>query len=190
MGRMPAVAFALCSLASASLVSAQPATAVVSGTASVVDGDTLDIHTTRFRLFGIDAPERAQQCRDHNNAIYLCGSRAALALDSFINHRPVTCSPVPDQKKTYGRTIARCEVNGIDLAEWLVEQGHAVDWALYSHGMYDQAQQRARGAGRGLWDGKFALPWDFRTCIHQRGGRAAHCSGVVVAPPVVTPPSK
>jgi endonuclease YncB( thermonuclease family) len=178
MRRMPAVAFALCSLASPSLALAQPATAVTTGTASLVDGDTLDIDNSRFRLFGIDAPERAQQCRDHNNAIYLCGSKAALALKNFIANRPVTCSPVVGQKKTYGGTVARCEVNGIDLAEWLVEQGHALDWPPYSNGMYDQAQQKARGAGRGLWDGKFVLPWDFRTCLHQRGGRAAPCSEV------------
>jgi endonuclease YncB( thermonuclease family) len=27
------------------------------GRASVIDGDTLEIHGTRIRLFGIDAPE-------------------------------------------------------------------------------------------------------------------------------------
>jgi hypothetical protein len=33
------------------------------GRASVVDGDTLDIHGTRIRLWGIDAPETSQLCR-------------------------------------------------------------------------------------------------------------------------------
>jgi endonuclease YncB( thermonuclease family) len=178
MGRMSAFAFALCSFASPSLVLAQPATAVVTGTASVVDGDTLDIRDSRFRLFGIDAPERAQQCKDHDDRTYLCGSKAALALENFIAGRPVTCSPVAGQKKTYASTVARCEVAGKDLAEWLVEQGHALDWPDYSNGKYDQAQQRARGAGRGIWDGKFVLPWDFRRCLHQRGGKAARCSEV------------
>jgi endonuclease YncB( thermonuclease family) len=180
MRRMPAVAFALCSFASpSSLALAQPA-AAVTGTASLVDGDTLDINNSRFRLFGIDAPEMAQQCKDHDDLIYHCGSKARLALKNFIAGLLVTCSPVVGEKKTYASTVARCEVDGKDLAEWLVEQGHALDWPLYSNGIYDQAQQKARGAGRGLWDGKFVLPWDFRTCLHQRGGKAAQCS--VVAP--------
>ena len=36
-------------------VNAEPAP--LQGVASVIDGDTLDIHDTRIRLFGIDAPE-------------------------------------------------------------------------------------------------------------------------------------
>jgi endonuclease YncB( thermonuclease family) len=33
------------------------------GQASVIDGDTLEIHGTRIRLWGIDAPESSQLCR-------------------------------------------------------------------------------------------------------------------------------
>ena len=33
------------------------------GQASVIDGDTLEIHGTRIRLWGIDAPESNQFCR-------------------------------------------------------------------------------------------------------------------------------
>jgi endonuclease YncB( thermonuclease family) len=33
------------------------------GQASVIDGDTLDIHGTRIRLWGLDAPESSQLCR-------------------------------------------------------------------------------------------------------------------------------
>jgi endonuclease YncB( thermonuclease family) len=32
------------------------------GRASAVDGDTLEIHGTRIRLWGIDAPESSQLC--------------------------------------------------------------------------------------------------------------------------------
>jgi endonuclease YncB( thermonuclease family) len=31
----------------------------MSGQASIIDGDTLEIHGTRTRLWGIDAPERS-----------------------------------------------------------------------------------------------------------------------------------
>jgi endonuclease YncB( thermonuclease family) len=32
----------------------------LSGQASIIDGDTLEIHGTRIRLWGIDAPESSQ----------------------------------------------------------------------------------------------------------------------------------
>ncbi len=40
-----------------------PALADVAGTASVIDGDTLEIHGQRIRFHGIDAPESRQLCR-------------------------------------------------------------------------------------------------------------------------------
>jgi endonuclease YncB( thermonuclease family) len=33
------------------------------GQASIIDGDTLGIHGSRIRLWGIDAPESSQLCR-------------------------------------------------------------------------------------------------------------------------------
>jgi len=35
----------------------------LSGQASIIGGDTLEIHGTRIRLWGIDAPESSQLCR-------------------------------------------------------------------------------------------------------------------------------
>ncbi len=40
-----------------------PALADVAGTASVIDGDTIEVHAQRIRLHGIDAPESRQLYR-------------------------------------------------------------------------------------------------------------------------------
>src|SRR6267143_3924949 len=70
----------------------------VVGQPSVVDGDTLDIHGTRIRLWGVDAPESSQLCRGADSNLYRCGAKAANDLDSFIARRPVNCTPVAEDQ--------------------------------------------------------------------------------------------
>ena len=65
----------------------------LAGQASVIDGDTLEIHGMRIRLWGIDAPETSQLCRGEDSLQYRCGAKAANDLDAFIARRPVGCIP-------------------------------------------------------------------------------------------------
>jgi endonuclease YncB( thermonuclease family) len=112
-----------------------PASAeILTGQASVIDGDTLAIHGTRIRLWGIDAPESSQLCRGEDSSPF---------------------SPVSlDQ---YGRTVAVCSIAGVDLAEWKVRNGLALDRPMYSKAKYDEAQRDAERAGRGIWGGTLSL---------------------------------
>src|SRR6201984_2434577 len=115
------------------------------GQASVIDGDTIEIHGTRIRLWGIDAPESTQLCRGDDSLQYRCGAQAANDLDAFIARRPVNCLPMNlDQ---YGRTVATCAAGGADLGEWLVRSGLALDWPQYSKGRYEAAQRGAEHTG-------------------------------------------
>ena len=145
----------------------------LTGQASVIDGDTLEIHGTRIRLWGIDAPETTQLCRNDESLQYRCGAKAAKDVDAFIARRPVDCSPVNlDQ---YGRTVAVCSIGGDDVADWLVRNGLALDWPTYSKGKYGEAQREAEHAGRGMWAGSYVEPWLFRACIRM-GGKPGDCS--------------
>src|SRR5437867_8286882 len=103
------------------------------GQASVVDGDTLEIHGRRIRLWGIDAPESSQLCRGEDSLQYRCGAQAANDLDAFIARRPVSCSPVssdpvwPDGCGLFGwwhrsRRMARAQGPGAGLASILKRQ--------------------------------------------------------------------
>ena len=52
----------------------------IMGTASVIDGDTIDIHGARIRLDAIDAPESSQLCLNADGANYGCGQNSAFPL--------------------------------------------------------------------------------------------------------------
>ena len=137
------------------------------GQASVVDGDTLEIHGIRIRLWSIDAPESSQHCRGEDSLQYRCGAQAANDLDAFIARRPVNCSP--RSLDPYGRTVATCSVGGTDLGEWLVRKGLALDWPQYSKGRYGEAQRDAERAGQGIWKVSYVEPWLYRACIRANG---------------------
>ncbi len=51
----------------------------MTGTASVIDGDTIEVHGQRIRLHGIDAPESRQLCRLDSKP-WQCGKDATNAL--------------------------------------------------------------------------------------------------------------
>jgi endonuclease YncB( thermonuclease family) len=151
----------LCSVLAATAIIISHAAAIeageIIGRASVVDGDTLDIHGARVRLWGIDAPETDQLCRGDDSLQYRCGSTAAKRLDAFISRRVVPCSQKDVDK--YGRRVASCTLDATDLGEWLVVQGLALDWPRYSGGRYNAPQREAERAARGLWAGSYVEPW-------------------------------
>ncbi|WP_035711692.1 thermonuclease family protein [Bradyrhizobium genomosp. I (2014)] len=143
------------------------------GQASVIDGDTMEIHGRRVRLWGVDAPESTQLCRGEDSLQYRCGSKAANDLDAYIARHPVNCVPLSLDR--YGRTVATCSVAGKDLGEWLVRNGLALDWPQYLKGRYHEAQREAERAGEGLWKGSYVEPWLYRACI-RASGNPTSCS--------------
>lgn len=131
----------------------------VMGVATVIDGDTIEIHGTRIRLHGIDAPESGQLCRRPEGTRWRCGQQAALALQDHIGRSTVTC--VERDIDRYGRLVGQCSVHGADMNAWLVVNGWAVAYRRYSID-YVREEQGAREAGVGVWSGAFVMPWDWR----------------------------
>jgi endonuclease YncB( thermonuclease family) len=101
---------------------------------SVIDGDTLFVGRLKYRLCGIDAPERGQP-----------GSQAATDhLRYLTKGRTIACKPVGEgtpcdgrsERKSHDRIVAQCFVDGKDIAAEMVRSGHAKDWPRFSGGHY------------------------------------------------------
>lgn len=129
------------------------------GVASVIDGDTINIHGQRIRLHGIDAPESAQLCRSTEGKEYRCGQHAALALSDKIGKKTVTCRQKDVDR--YQRIVATCSIKDIDLNGWMVSQGHALAYQQYSKD-YVELENQAKVGKVGIWQGEFDAPWDWR----------------------------
>ena len=114
------------------------------------------------RLFGIDAPESEQTCKDRQGELYRCGLLATAVLEEEVGGRSVTCFPI--ETDHYDRTVATCEVAGRDLGDAMVRRGFAVAYLRYSD-KYEGAEIEARKARRGIWAGSFEEPEVWR---HRR----------------------
>jgi endonuclease YncB( thermonuclease family) len=129
------------------------------GVASVIDGDTIEIHGQRYRLSGIDAPESKQLCSDAASKTYRCGQVAANALAAFIGRQTVSCVKVDIDR--YRRIVAECSVEGGDVGRYMVSSGLAVAYRKYSTA-YVPDEEAAHFRGIGVWSGSFEMPWLWR----------------------------
>lgn len=146
---------AACLAIIAALVSLPAGAQAIEGRASIVDGDTIDIHRQRIRLTGIDAPESWQICQNKNGNAYKCGEMATRALDIFLSaSTPTHCDIVDGDLR--GRLVGDCfRADGESVSEWMVRRGYAMDWPRYSHGAYFGQQQAAKKEHLGIWRGEF-----------------------------------
>ena len=128
---------------------------------SIGDGDSFRLGEHRYRLYGMDAPELHQDCKDAEGESWPCGVRARTELRRIIATDPLECRSIETDR--YGRIVATCLAGHRDVAEEMVRSGFAV--AAGRPGKpspYEEAQRQARAAKRGLWAGTFDMPREWR----------------------------
>lgn len=130
-----------------------------------IDGDSLRKGDSEYRLHAIDAPELHQTCMSSSGSDYPCGREAQKALRQLVSGQTLTCRILETDR--YDRLVATCEADGRDINAALVRQGWAV--AYRAHGLdYIAAEAEARKARRGIWQGRFQTPEEWRAAHRAR----------------------
>lgn len=128
----------------------------------VHDGDTLTVDGTKWRLWGVDAPELAQECVVAGE-MTSCGRDSWAHLDDLVFGKHIDCEP---RGKSYDRMVGLCTVDdgadGVDLGSEMVRAGWALDYPRFSHGAYAALEAAAKAETRGVWSGRFQMPWEYR----------------------------
>ena len=129
------------------------------GKVLVTDGDTIKKGQLKIRLHGVDAPESDQTCKTAENKDYACGQKSTLFLKSLINNKNVYCEG--KNKDRFGRLIAICYANKINLNSTMVKYGWAIAYRYYSDD-YINEEEIAKKNNRGIWQGSFLEPYIWR----------------------------
>lgn len=138
-----------------------PEIIVVDGkTVRVIDGDSFKDGETEFRIYGIDAPEYRQICKDAADLNWSCGKSAREGLAAALRRDRFSCEVRARDK--YGRAIVSCSSENNDLGARLVEQGHALSSENFDRVIYSAEEAQAQQAKRGIWQGAFEKPSSWR----------------------------
>lgn len=129
-----------------------------------IDGDSIRLAGIEMRLQGIDAPEWKQRCRTVEGKQYACGEMAAAHLRKLVKGKQVKCRF--EQSDRYGRKLATCTIEGVNLNEMMARDGWALAYRHYSTA-YIKAEELAKKDKLGIWAGSFQKPWEWR----NTGGR-------------------
>ncbi|RWJ74653.1 MAG: thermonuclease family protein [Mesorhizobium sp.] len=143
---------------------AEPAT--WSGTARVIDGDTISVGRQRIRIAAIDACE-LKQTGIQSGKVWPCGVVARSFLRKMIDSKHVRCEII--DKDQYRRLVGQCFIADIDIGLAMVNAGLAESMLRYlprSHSInlveYGEAENRARDRRLGIWSAEIESPHLYR----------------------------
>ena len=150
----------LCSALVLAMLATPALASDIHGHARAIDGDSLMVDGTEIRLYGMDAPEYLQTCRNKRDGHeWPCGKASRNHMATLIQNGIVECEKVTTDK--YNRTIARCHTGNTDLNRAMVTDGWAFAYVHYSND-YTADESLARAEQRGMWDSIVQPPWDWR----------------------------
>lgn len=153
-------------------------------TLMAVDGDTLRCDQELIRLTGIDAPELPGHCQEGRDCAPGDPLESKRALEALSRGAALISRQGRD---LYGRTLARVQVNGVDLSCAQLAGGHAIyrlDWDQFGSVGADcgvtkppqavRTSPRIARATKGRSaPGAAVTGWSYRNCAEARRAGAA-----------------
>ena len=135
-------------------------TPLVSGTGRdfrVIDGDSLAMGAYNIRLADIDAPRTSQRCATAQGSYWDCGAQARKRMRALLESAEnIEC--FSSEQDVYGRHLATCDADGVDVGAILVEEGLA--WPHHNQGRYLPEASSAQAHSRGIWQAETTAPWE------------------------------
>jgi endonuclease YncB( thermonuclease family) len=129
----------------------------ISGRAWVIDGHTLVIGEQVVRLTAMQSPALEQTCPLHQTS-WRCGEKAKDNLAAMVSKTLVTCVVTGPAMPPAVAAVCRTP-NNDDLGRSQVRDGLAVVNRNFFPLDYQDQEQEAKAQKRGMWAGKFVLPW-------------------------------
>ena len=115
----------------------------------------------KFRLWGIDAPEKNQRCIHSSGQEWDCGQSSRMALKEIAGKDRVVCT-IHNKDFFPGRWDAIC-VNraGVEINRAMVQKGWALASIKYTK-KYIEDEKSAKERKLGVWIGTIEDPWTWR----------------------------
>ncbi|BCH20015.1 thermonuclease family protein [Mesorhizobium sp. L-2-11] len=137
-----------------------------SGTARVIDGDTISVRQQRIRIAAIDACE-LDQTGLRDGEVWQCGLAGRAFLRRMIDGKHVRCRII--DRDRYRRLVGQCFYDETDIGLAMVGAGLAESMLRYlpsSHAInlveYGEAENSARDRRLGIWSAEIESPHLYR----------------------------
>lgn len=130
----------------------------IEGVSSVVKGDVLTLSGQVVKLFGVASPDISQTCADSHGRGYRCGQQSISWLSGWLANNHIKCHILGQDNR--GVLTGVCLLGQYDIGAAIVNAGWAVADTRQTK-IYAMYQEQASQNRRGLWQGKFYMPWDW-----------------------------
>lgn len=131
----------------------------IEGVSRVVKGDTITLTGRIVKLFGVAAPDISQTCADSQGRGYRCGQQAISWLNRWLSDNTLRCHIINEDDR--GVLTGVCMLGQYDIGAAIINAGWAVADVRQTQ-IYTAYQNQASQNRRGLWQGKFYMPWDWQ----------------------------
>ena len=147
----------------------QPDPVITGKISSIVSGDVFRMGQHTIRLYAMASPVIDQKCQDANGHVYDCGYVSARMLKDFVSGDDVTCRVM--NINAQNELMAACSVGSFDIGAAMVEEGWAIALPAINP-IYVPYQQKAQEGQKGMWSGRFQMPWEWMAHKKQAEERA------------------